>query len=364
MTLVDDTYLQILVSNRSFSLLVPRPLFQLYCVTALWYRYLQLSVGFGRREVDNVVHLEQMRSVVWNLPDPIRRYLDGIGEFRAPSGDKFQILSPTYWPTDAAVGGLRGFYGQLTPANIMDYASYPSPGVAAYNVCAAIGRFNNQNMVDLPAAILPAAIAGQTWHVTDNLSGFYPGEALSRKQVVTLNQLGFSNVGNVSRFSANRFGFNGTVTSYVSEAIAELKDFKTSLFSNSNITGTQAIVPYLEIEDSSVDIDTDESYVSSGHEFTVVSSFDLDARLSSGSLLMAYRLEREATDDHHGSFLPYRPLAEDGAALPIPQAFRNLQNVNFARGQSARLNVELFTTRAVNRRDVISEMTRAFVKKG
>lgn len=366
-SLAQSVYYQIVLADRSFSNRVPEPLFQLYCVSALWFRYLRLSVAFARREADNVVNLDRLSSIQWSLPDPIKRYLDSIGEFRAPSGDKYQTLSPLSWPVDTLVTGIGipGHYGRVSATNFDSYVSYPSPYVSVYNTCAALARslnIGNWNG-DLPAALTPQTPpAGTTWTVTPNLSGFNPNLRLTSKQCSVLQNLGFGATNTGAQYSCDRFGFSGPTMSYVSSALGLTDGYKISSFDNLHSSGSLSLVPFLEVVDPSTDPSPSIDYLSSQLALEVKSSFDLDSRLSSGSLIMAFRVLRHRRTDDTAPSLPYVPIAPDGTEHAPPVAWSNRINANHVRGSSPRLNVEYFNTNPVVRRDILAEIARSFLK--
>lgn len=359
-SLIESVYMQMSMTDRYFSQSVPRPLFTWYCVFCLWYRYVFLSVAFGRSEVDNLTLLERWRSVTFFLPDPIRRYLDGIGEFRTPFGDKFRIRSPP-WPTTSTVVGANfsGSFGQLNDATAYMYAGLPSPFVATYNICAAIARTGNIGnwFNDLPVALRPAAPnAGFRWELSENLLGFDNSIQLTTKQVSVLRNLGFGATPSAATFAAgDRFQFNAPALIYVSETIEKFSGYKVSAFTNSSPAGTISIGPYITRTD-----DVRAGFRYTDLAFEVASSFQTDSRASSAALLMAYRVYRVVNDDGSIPHLPYRYLDSEGKDSPPPGRYTTNLNCLYNSDQATRLNNSWFESKEVVRLDVLSEMVRAF----
>jgi len=264
------------------------------------------------------------------------------------------------WPIDT--GNYPGSYGKVTDVTSPLYTSYPSPFVAVYNVLATIARSSGYAWGgDLPSALKPATVSEGTWKVTENLSGFDLSGTLGSKQISVLTNLGFTVNPSGYRFSHDRFGFNGPTLSYVSSALELMSGYKITEFSNSIASGSLALTPYLEI-DAPISADYRESYLSGPHKFEVKSSTNLDSRLSSGSLLMSYRIKRHLFEDGRCNALPYTLVDKDDALVPVPSSYSISLNSNYNRGTSNRLNVELYNSNPVSRRDVLPEMTRAFIK--
>nr|UVZ34175.1 capsid protein [Botryosphaeria dothidea partitivirus 2] len=357
MVLIEQVYSQIVLSNRNFFTTVPLPLFQYYCVMALWYRYLFLNVSYSRYSFDAAVRLESFRSISWSLPSPLKRYLDGIGEFRTPHGDLFRPAEP-FLPLNTTQHGLNGFYGKFTRDSYYKYMTVPSPGVAVYNIIAAISRSVNVGAwgADLPAAVRPDPTTNGRWIPTKNILGFDPNCTLTSKQIQNLRNLGFDCTPTAFAQPAGNqhLPFHGPTCIFVSEALASLQGYKTDVFTNSSSIGTLSAGCFLSVYSPGLTRWVDG-------EFEVNSMFNCESRLSSAALLMAYRVKREPTDSGTCPFLPYQYQERDEETAP-PAGYLANRNFVFADQQAGRLNHSWFETSAVDREMSIAEMSRAFKK--
>jgi len=194
--MVDQTYVQ-LQKATDFSRNIPRSMYFMYCMWAVWARIIQLSKDLAR-PIPNADHLIDMfKPNEFALPRPLYDILSWLGKIKTSSDIELRPSLDVYPASMAEHDVPLGTFGQIDEMNHYWYMMLPAPAVFArwMEVENAMGQPGAPgwavNVWDLPEDIRPADLHEELAaeeipdpnfnrrpfnHPTQNLIGWKPAE--------------------------------------------------------------------------------------------------------------------------------------------------------------------------------------------
>jgi hypothetical protein len=215
--LVDLTFNQISVDDTNLTKLWTKEMFQYYCIAMLWLRIVHLK----DKQLDDLNPLERQiieksLNFTFNIPEPIRLYINGLGEVQTKAG---QHIYPAFPPLPATtVDNTPGYFGQrITANNHNTYEEIPCLGTIITLLKASLSPirpFNQPHIPVVPDGCTPT-LNLCFWHLVAPPRA----EATLAMQSLGINDVAFP-------CSPANTGFNFQLLRIVSDILADNDTFK------------------------------------------------------------------------------------------------------------------------------------------
>jgi len=362
MDLIDQTYQDTASQERSFRQSVPFSIYQYYNVQLLHFRLNELE-KLSQRPYD-VEHDFRYSINAFTVHESIAKYLQGIGEFKSPDGERFRLASTTMTNINA-----QGHFGRFDPATSEYYHSIPAPALTIGLIQADVTQPHVPDWDVIPA-IRPTATRDSIALPTENLLGWRPSVAPAPKDRPIYGNLGFTPI-TTPNDTVSNFLFSPKTMDYVTSALVECTKIRTTILKTGNLVGSITQQPYLEAPDPN-DCPFRGKYTmiplqsNARHQFT--------GTAISSSFVSAYRIKRSMRTDGTAPYLGYvwvsnkdttpedEYIPPDQRQLGHPAGYNARLNTRFNSGNSARLNVDYFQTASMPRNQVLMDVLKAFNK--
>jgi hypothetical protein len=302
------------------------------CPLSMWMYYhielLHMKLNAAQRQClrPHDLQLQELfEQQLFHCPEPIASYLNSIGPFEAPNGERFEPApAPPITPT--------GDYGQFTPATSDAYQSTPAPAIAFHAIAADV------TLPHVPAWVPPAPIPpvppgmGQIVSPTTNLLGWDLSRNPQMRDRQVYTSLGFQP--GVVPPTQTSYLFHAPTMQRVNTLIQHGGRYRTLPIEVVS-QGMSATTAFLEVDPSSVP---------PGGKYALAharakTSHALSERATSAAFFASMRLVRENRPNGTQPYLGYRYTLA-GLEVPAPAPYTANRNVRYHANDAAHLNAE------------------------
>ncbi|KAJ8688316.1 hypothetical protein QAD02_024111 [Eretmocerus hayati] len=327
-------------SDKQFGKNVSQSMFVWYATQLLYARVLAIQESRGELTANERNFINEMKGLVYMLPQPLVTYLKSIGDVVDAEGGKFYIEFPCHI-------GANGSFGRVDAANHWMYEACPAPLVVSMRIredLAFTTEANRNRDWDLPAALRPAGQGAGT--PTKNMLRWGRSVALSTEQRQMVENAGITPddfAADRARYQSNRKLLN-LIADNVKNAERRMK-METAL--PVSTLDTFGVLAYIEKDTHSTEpFSRTLSYCDTGN-IQVVSPAQIDKRFVQGASLISLRVNKQLINNR-AQYSCY----DFGDYANVPADWQASANTIYVFGSQATWNRKRFTS-AYGSRDAV-----------
>lgn len=326
--LCEKEYDIIATNQPHFAKVVSKAAWVYYCVMGLYARLITLRQEEGSSNYDEDSFASQILSGNHSIPTPIEAYIKALGHVVDSSAIRYKLRMPA-WPN------ATGDFGRVDATTHWQYMSMPSPLICRMRIQEDLRITATPGVREwnLPERLRPVEAGAGT--PTRNCLGWARAAMLTSDQVAFLEAANIMEDAFPVKFA--QFQYN-VLFEKISLALTRTEEkIKNVPQTPKNTEGALALVCYSVVEDVEQETSPNMFYAESRNN-QVVTSAEIDARQVLASLILSYRVKKEAI----GGTRPYCIYSFGNYAI-VPDAWHATRNHIFQYGRADRWNVKEYT---------------------